>query len=176
MKAKPSLFRNPNSILLDDTFSYSTRRVGAALYSRRNRLGQCTTSLATLAKLSGCSVPTAHKAIEELEPAKYIVSCRNYHYNEKIGRIGYGKTTCACLRSVTEDYTLISREIISWNLTHGAFCVCLCLLQQAGNNKKAFPPIRDIAKLLEMGCSTVCRALETVRKLRAIKETVKITG
>ena len=41
MKAKRQLFRNPNHLLCDDTLSYSARRVGAALYSHPNRLGQC---------------------------------------------------------------------------------------------------------------------------------------
>ena len=96
-----------------------------------------------------------------LKRAGCIDFCRSYQYQEKIGRVGYGKTNYACLLPVTEDYTLIPREIFQWKLSYGAFCVCLCLLQQAGNNKKAFPSIRSIAKLLEMGCSTVCRAFLT---------------
>jgi len=168
MKAKRQLFRNPNRLLLDDALSYSARRIGAALYSRRNRLGQCTISLEVLASLSGCSIPTVRKVIDELKRASYIGFCRSYRYQEKIGRVGYGKTFYACLLSVTTDYTLIPREIFSWSLTHSAFCVCLCLFQQAGNTKRAFPSIRRIARLLGMGCATVCRALEAVRKLRAI--------
>ena len=168
MKTKRKLFRNPNRLLLDDALSYSARRIGAALYSHRNRLGQCTISLEVLASLSGCSIPTVRKAIEELKRAGYIGFCHNYRYQEKIGRVGYGKTTYACLLPVTEGYTLIPREIFSWSLTHSAFCVCLCLFQQAGNTERAFPSIRRIARLLGMGCATVCRALEAVRKLRTI--------
>ena len=168
MNTKHSLFRNPNRLLLDDALSYSARRIGTALYSRRNRLGQCTISLKVLAILSNCSVPTVRKAIEELKRAGYIGFCRSYRYQEKIGRVGYGKTTYACLLPVMKDYTLISREIFDWSLTHSAFCVCLCLFQQAGNTQRAFPSIRRIARLLGMGCATVCRALEAVRKLRAI--------
>jgi len=77
--------------------------------------------------------------------------------------VGYGKTTYACLLPVAKNYTLIPLEIFKWKLPCGAFCVCLCLLQQAGNNKKAFPSIRSIVKLLAMGYSTVCRALEAIR-------------
>jgi DNA-binding transcriptional regulator YhcF (GntR family) len=168
MKAKRQLFRNPNRLLLDDALSYSARRIGAALYSRRNRLGQCTISLEVLATLSSCSIPTVRKAIDELKSAGHIGFCRSYRYQEKIGRMGYSKTTYACLLPVTEDYTLIPREIFNWSLTHSAFCVCLCLFQQAGNTMRAFPSIRRIARLLGMGCATVCRALDTVRKLRAI--------
>lgn len=168
MKAKRQLFRNPNRLLLDDVLSYSARRIGVALYSRRNRLGQCTISLEVLASLSGCSIPTVRKAIDELKRAGCIDFCHSYRYQEKIGRVGYGKTTYACLLPVTTDYTLIPREIFSWSLTHSAFCVCLCLFQQAGNTKRAFPSIRRIARLLGMGCATVCRALEAVRKLHTI--------
>ncbi|WP_144032029.1 helix-turn-helix domain-containing protein [Oscillibacter ruminantium] len=168
MNTKHSLFRNPSCLLYNQALSYSARWVGAALYSRRNHLGQCTISLDALAKLASCSVPTARKATEELKRAGCIDFCRSYQYQEKIGRVGYGKTTYACLLPVTEDYTLIPREIFQWKLSHGAFCVCLCLFQQAGNNKKAFPSIRSIAKLLEMGCSTVCRALGAIRKLQGI--------
>lgn len=168
MNTKHSLFRNPSCLLYNKALSYSARWVGAALYSRRNRLGQCTISLEVLASLSGCSIPTVRKAIDELKRAGCIGFCHNYQYHEKIGRVGYGKTTYACLLPVTENYTLIPREIFKWKLSHGAFCVCLCLFQQAGNNKKAFPSIRSIAKLLEMGCSTVCRALGAIRKLHGV--------
>ncbi len=168
MNTKHSLFRNPSCLLYNQALSYSARWVGAALYSRRNRLGQCTISLDALATLANCSVPTVRKATEELKRAGCIDFCRNYQYQEKIGRVGYGKTTYACLLPVTENYTLIPREIFQWKLSHGAFCVCLCLLQQAGNDNKAFPSIRSIAKLLAMGCSTVCRALGAIRKLHGV--------
>jgi len=168
MNTKHSLFRNPSCLLYNKTLSYSARWVGAALYSRRNRLGQCTISLDALAALANCSIPTARKATEELKRAGCIHFCRSYQYQEKIGRVGYGKTTYACLLPVTKNYTLIPREIFKWKLSHGTLCVCLCLLQQAGNDKKAFPSIRSIAKLLEMGCSTVCRALGAIRKLYGV--------
>lgn len=163
MKAKRQLFPNPNRLLCDDTLSYSARRVGAALYSHRNRLG-----LMYLAKRSSCSVPTVRKAVEELERAGYISHCTNLQCREEIGRVGYGRTTYSCLLPVTEDYTLLPRKIFGWSLSHGAFCVCLCLFQQAGNADRAFPSISRIGRLLGMGCATVCRALGAVRKLRAI--------
>ncbi|MEA4993939.1 MAG: helix-turn-helix domain-containing protein [Oscillibacter sp.] len=168
MKAKRQLFRNPNRLLCDETLSYSARRVGTALYSHRNRLGQCILSLTYLARRASCSVPTVRKAVEELERAGYISHCKSLQYREEIGRVGYGRTTYSCLLSVTEDYTLLPREIFGWSLSHGAFCVCLCLFQQAGNADRAFPSIRRIGRLLGMGCATVCRALGAVRKLRAI--------
>ena len=79
-------------------------------------------------------------------------------------------------RSELQQFLEVEHEIFQWKLSHGAFCVCLCLLQQAGNNKKAFPSIRSIAKLLEMGCSTVCRALGAIRKLHEMERLFKYHG
>lgn len=116
--------------------------------------------------MSACSIPTVRKAVEELEAAGYVARCRNYQYSEQVGRVGYARTTYVCTVSVAGDYTLVSREVFSWELTSGAFCVCLCLFQQAGNSGRAFPAIRRIAQLLGMGCATVCRALAVLRNRR----------
>lgn len=98
-------------------FPISARCVGAALYSRRDRLDQSVMSLVYLARLSSCSVPTVRKAIGELESAGYISYSHNFQYQEKIGRVGYGRTAYSCLLPVTEDYTLIPRAIFKWALT-----------------------------------------------------------
>ncbi|MEM5769909.1 MAG: helix-turn-helix domain-containing protein [Bacillota bacterium] len=73
---KPS-FEGPNRLIQDGALSFSARRVGAVLYSHRNRLGACKRSLAYLAKQACCSVTTVRKAPEELEDAKYITQTKN---------------------------------------------------------------------------------------------------
>ena len=150
----------------DAALTYSARRVSNALYSKRNRLGQCVMSLAYLAKVSACSIPTVRKAVEDLEAAGYIRRCRNYQYSDQAGRVVYARTTYVCTLSTARDYTLVPREVFSWDLTSGAFCVCLCLFQQAGNSGRAFPAIRRIAQLLGMGYATVYRALTLLRNQR----------
>ncbi|MEM5769369.1 MAG: hypothetical protein AAGU32_13910 [Bacillota bacterium] len=49
-RRKPS-FKVPNRLIQDGALSFSARRVGAVLYSRRSRLGACKRSLAYLARL-----------------------------------------------------------------------------------------------------------------------------
>ena len=83
---KRQLDRIPNRLINDAALTYSARRVGNALYSKRSRLGQCVMSLAYLAKVSACSIPTVRKAVEKLENPGYICRCRNYQYSEQAGR------------------------------------------------------------------------------------------
>ena len=164
---KRQLYRIPNRLMNDAALTYSARQAGNALYSKRSRLGQCVMSLAYLAKVSACSIPTVRKAVEELENAGYIRRCRNYQYSEQAGCVTYARTTYVCTLSTARDYTLVPREVIySWALTSGAFCVCLCLFQQAGNSGRAFPAIRRIAQLFGMGYATVCQALALLRNQR----------
>jgi len=77
-------FKLPNQLTTDASLSFSARRLGAVLYSRRNAFGFCQKSLATLASLSKLSVTTARKVISELSDAGYIDT---YRYNERLGRM-----------------------------------------------------------------------------------------
>ena len=100
----------------DAALTYSARRVGNALYSKRSRLGQCVMSLAYLARVSACSIPTVRKAVEKLENPGYICRCRNYQYSEQAGRVVYARTTYVCAVSTATNYTLIPHEVFSWAL------------------------------------------------------------
>lgn len=81
MNTKRQLFRNPNCLLGDDTLSYSACLVGAALYSHRNRLGQCILSLAYLAKCSFYSVPTVCRALGAVRKLRAILVLRCKKHN-----------------------------------------------------------------------------------------------
>ena len=74
-------------------------------------------SLAYLAKVSACSIPTVRKAVEDLEAAGYIRRCRNYQYSDQAGRVVYAPTTYVCTLSTARDYTLVPREVFSGELT-----------------------------------------------------------
>jgi len=76
-------FKLPNQLITDASISFSARRLGAVLYSRRNAFGFCRkSSLATLASLSKLSVTTARKAISELSDAGYVAHLNTYRHND----------------------------------------------------------------------------------------------
>jgi len=63
---------------------------------------------------------------------------------------------------------MVPRHILDWDLTPGAFSVCLFLCQQAGNGTRAFPSLRKIGKMLGMSHATVCRAVAALKGLRGM--------
>lgn len=152
-------FKVPNRLILDTSLSFSARRMGAVLYSRRNRLGACTRSLANLAMLAHCSIPTARKALAELEEAGFVSRTRNYKYDEELGRLVYAQNTYHCDLSFQGGFTLIPWSLFGRCLKRGAFLVCLYLYYQTGNRDVAFPSLNYACKMLWMGKSTLCAAL-----------------
>lgn len=158
---KPS-FQVPNRLILAATLSASARRMGAVLYSRRNRLGACRKSQSTLAALAGCSVTTARKALGELERAGYITKTRHYKYDETKGRLVYDQYTYHCDLGFHGGFTLVPRDLFGHTLISSAFVLCLYLYLRAGNRNRAFPSLNTICKDLWMGKATVCRALKAL--------------
>lgn len=161
-----STFRIPNQLIVDASLSFSARRLGAVLYSRRNYLGCCRKSLAELAKLSGLSVTTIRKAIDELTSAEYIVHIRTHRYNEQLGRMVYDKSVYHCLLPTTKDFTMIPWRIFDAPMTSGAFTAALYLYYQAGTKSRCFPSLAAICQGIGASMATVCRArriLDTVR-------------
>lgn len=156
---RKTTFKIPNRLILDGTLSYSARRMGAVLYSRRNPLGSCRKSLATLAGLVVCSISTVRKALEELETAGYIERRKHYKYNEAKGRMVYDQYTYHCNLSFHGGFTLIPRDLFCHPLKSSGFTVALYLYYQAGNRRRAFPSLRRMCRDLWMGAATVCRAL-----------------
>lgn len=159
-------FKLPNPLIHDDTLSYSARRVGAVLYGHRNRFGLCHKSQNLLAKYAHCSADTVRKALEELERAGYITHYRNHKYSVELGRVVFDRNTYVCDLSFRGGFTMIPRHIMDWDLTPGAFSVCLFLCQQAGNRTRAFPSLKEIGVALGMSHATVCRAVAALKNLR----------
>ena len=143
-------FKLPNPLICDDTLSYSARRVGTVLYGHRNHFGLCHKSQDLLAKYAHCSADTVRKALEELERAGYITRYRNHKYSVELGRVVYDRNTYVCDLAFRGGFTMVPRHILDWDLTPGAFSVCLFLCLQAGNGTRAFPSLRKIGGMLGM--------------------------
>lgn len=161
-----STFRIPNQLILDQNLSFSARRLGAVLYSRRNPLGCCRKSLAKLTELSGLSVTTTRKALSELSSAGYIAHIHTYRYNSCLGRMVYAVGVYQCLLPMTKDFTSVPWKIFDAPMTGSAFVAALYLYYQAGNSSRCFPSLAAICQGVGASMATVCRArriLDTVR-------------
>ena len=161
-------FKVPNRLIMDFSLSFSARRMGAVLFSRRNHLGACRRSQASLAKLAECSVTTARKALQELEDAGYITRSQNHRYNETLGRLVYDQYTYHCDLRFHGGFTLVPWNLFGHPLKSSAFVLCLYLYLQAGNKYRAFPSLNLICKDLGIGKATVCRALRELRDIGRI--------
>ena len=161
-----STFRIPNQLILDQSLSFSARRLGAVLYSRRNPLGCCRKSLAKLAELSSLSVTTTRKALEELSAAGYIAHIHTYRYDQYLGRMVYAVGVYQCLLSTAKDFTSVPWKIFDAPMTGGSFAAALYLYLQVGNRSRCFPSLAAICRGIGASMATVCRArriLDTVR-------------
>ena len=124
-------FKVPNRLIPDGSLSFSARRMGTVLFRRRNHPGACRRSQASQAKLAGCSVTTARKALLELEDAGYITRSQNHRYNKTLGRLVY-QYTYPCEVWFYGGFTQVP-----WNL--------------AGNKSRAFPSLNLICKDFGIG-------------------------
>lgn len=158
-------FKLPNQLILDDRLSFSARRLGAVLYSRRNALGCCRKSLTTLAKLSRLSVTTVRKALAELSDTGHIAYINTYRYDERIQRVVYAVSVYQCLVPVSKDFTLIPWAVFDTEMQSSAFVAALYLYLQAGNGTRSFPSLRQICRDIGAGIATVCRAIKTLGRL-----------
>lgn len=166
---KKLTFQVPNSLICNDMLSYSTRRLGAVLYSRRNAQGSCCKSLQQLSELSGCAIATVQKGLQALQETGYITIHRRYRYSETHERRIYDRFTyeCSLDRLNQGGYTLMPRDIFAHGETvsHATFVVLMYIHQQAGNTNRAFPSINRMSHALGMAHSSVCRAIRVVKGL-----------
>ena len=159
----------PNNLITDTALSYTTKRVAFVLLLLAGRKGRyVTVSFATLARLCKCSTTTAQKAVKELCTQGYLLKSNRYHFGEKQNRFVYASNRYLWLRREGR-YTLVSRDILTYDLTPAAFVTLLYLYCCAGRKGRAFPSLRRIAGLgLDMAKSTVCLALKALRLLQAL--------
>ena len=159
----------PNNVITDTALSYTTKRVAFVLLllaGRKNRY--VAASFAALARLCGCSTTTAQKAVKELCARGYLLKSNRYHFGEKQNHMIYASNRYLWLRR-EGGYTLVSRDILAYDLTPAAFVTLLYLYRCAGRKGRAFPSLRRIAGMgLDMAKSTVCLALKALRLLQAL--------
>ena len=159
----------PNSLITDTALSYTTKRVAFVLLLLAGRKGRyVTVSFAALARLCKCSTTTAQKAVKELCSQGYLLKSNRYHFGEKLNHLVYASNRYLWLRR-EGGYTLVSRDILAYDLTPAAFVTLLYLYRCAGRKGRAFPSLNRIAKAgLNMAKSTVCMALKALRLLQAL--------
>ena len=159
----------PNSMITDANLSYTTKRVAFVLLLLAGRKGRyVTVSFAALARLCRCSATTTQKAVKELCAQGYLLKSNRYHFGEKQSRFVYSSNRYLWVRR-EGGYTLVSREILAYDLTPAAFLTLLYLYRCAGRKGQAFPSLRRIAEVgLSMSKSTVCMALKALRLLQAV--------
>ena len=159
----------PNNLITDASLSYTTKRVAFVLLLLAGRKGRyVTVSFAALARLCKCSTTTAQKAVKELCVQGYLCKSNRYHFGEKQNHLIYASNRYLWLRR-EGGYTLVSRDILAYDLTPAAFVTLLYLYRCAGRKGRAFPSLRRIAGLgLDMAKSTVCLALKALRLLQAL--------
>ena len=159
----------PNNLITDTALSYTTKRVAFVLLLLAGRKGRyVTVSFAALAQLCKCSTTTAQKAVKELCAQGYLLKSNRYHFGEKQNHLIYASNRYLWLRR-EGGYTLVSRDILAYDLTPAAFVTLLYLYRCAGRKGRAFPSLNRIAKAdLNMAKSTVCMALKVLRLLQAI--------
>ena len=159
----------PNSMITDANLSYTTKRVAFVLLLLAGRKGRyATVSFAVLSQFCRCSTTTAQKAVKELCTQGYLLKSNRYHFDQKQNRFVYAANRYLWLRR-EGGYTLVSRDILAYDLTPAAFVTLLYLYRCAGRKGQAFPSLRRIAEVgLSMSKSTVCLALRALRLLQAV--------
>lgn len=158
-------FKFPNVIIFDADLTPSAKLAAAVIFRNRNCLGTYRKSLDGIARDSGLSVPTVRKALKLLEQKGYISHQRNYTCSKELNRMVYDQTTYHCSLDFSGGFTMIPCDLLDFDLTPSFFAVALLIFQQMGNKNRAWPKINDIAKALNIGRATVCRALAAIRSL-----------
>lgn len=166
----------PNCLICDDTLHHTTKKVAVALLlmaGSAKRDVQAT--IAQIAQESHCSTTTVQQAIRELVQGGYLRKERRYIYREELGHLGYAANSYHWCRR-NGGYTMVRKEILAYQVTAAAFCNLLFLYCCAGRTGRAFPSLRQIAGRLraagrtglDMAKSTVCCALDALRRLQAL--------
>ena len=106
--------------------------------------------------------------MKELCAQGYLIKSNRYHFGEKQNHLIYASNRYLWLCR-EGGYTLVSRDILAYDLTPAAFVTLLYLYRCAGRKGRAFPSLRRIAEVgLAMSKSTVCLALRALRRLQAL--------
>ena len=131
-----------NSLITDANLSYTTKRVAFVLLLLAGRKGRYVTiSFAALARLCKYSTTTVQKPVKELCAEGYLLKSNRYHFGEKQNHLIYASNRYLWLRR-EGGYTLVSRDILAYDLTPAAFVTLLYLYRCAGR-KAGHSPLCD---------------------------------
>lgn len=148
----------PNSFILDTQLSYSTKRVGAAIFSRRNKYNMCCISIAQIASLALCCPSTALQAVRELERYGYLKRNHKKGYSNDLKMVVHKKSEYM-IASFGGGFTFVQRSVFKKNIRNSSFTVYMYLRYRAGNDERAFPSLNMICDDLYICKSAVCKAL-----------------
>ena len=165
---KQQTFKVPNALICGVQLTLTARIVATVLYAHCTPLGYCHKSLNKLSALSGCSVSTIGRAMQELEEAGWITAKRTYVWSIRLGRRVYGPTEYSVKPLPKKGWTYIPRDYLkNTHITPSAFVIGLYLYMAASNReRRAFPSISKIAAAVGVAERTVCRALHQIRRLK----------
>jgi DNA-binding MarR family transcriptional regulator len=171
-----SAFKMPNKLLLDKDLSFSTRILGAALYSRINRLNTCRKSLKELAALCHRSEGNVETGLKELEKHGYITRQKRSWYHYGRGRMEKARTVYTCA-PITGGFTIVPRSVFQYDLTPSRTLVLLYLCLHTGE-REAFPSYTRIARDLHMSRSTATDSAKELDSLGIlyIRNCIKANG
>lgn len=165
----------PNELIADPALHFTSKRIAVVLLHLSGRRGRVISiPFRELAAIAGCSTATAQQAVKELLEGGYILKGNTYRYSASQGSVIKGANRYAWVRR-HGGYTMVRKEILNYNLTPAAFCNLLYLYSCAGASGRAFPSLRRTAGRLKravsgiaMAKSTVCKALEALRRQQAM--------
>ncbi len=172
MKKRVPTVDIPNRVITDAALSLSARKFCLYIYAHTSCWMTCMKSLEEWRELTGLSVNTIRRATAELVDAGYITVKQDWRINEENGSPMYGKKIYGYAAwsfngdGVERNYTRIPRRMFRLKeLTPSAFMTLAYLYLCAGNDTRAFPSINKIALTLGIAKSTVCLALQQIKKL-----------
>lgn len=169
-------FSVPNSLILNKSLTKSAKMLGIKMYAHRSLSGSMRKTQEELAKLSGIGISTIRKCMPELEKAGYVNSKRHRYYDEATQTLRNSATTYELnLMELETGYTKLPRSLLKRKMTKSVFCVVAYLFCAAGHERRAYPSIKKIVEITGTGKSTVCLALQIIKKLPEFKVEAYIT-
>lgn len=158
---KQQFFKMPNSLILDQSLTYSAKKICSKLYSLKNYRYKVTIN--NICKKSKASQPTVYKVLKQLESQGYLHRVKNCIWNENLSRVVWDRNSYVCNVSTQSNFTMIPMDIFNYNLTFGAFTLYCYLKMVCGQKSHTFPSYSKIYKDIGMSKSAVQQAIHQLK-------------
>lgn len=150
----------PNWIEGDRTMYDSTKYVLCALLSRACGRSSVRVSQCELAEDTGFCPNTVRQALRHLQERGIIFVTHSYYYSHALQRVVRAKSRYHLRRVQTPGgYTLLPRCVLMRKLTGTEFAAALHLYRLSGRKGRAYPSLRGLAKRIDHGKASICRAV-----------------